>query len=350
MTVRKNCADALRQLMYFRTSHYYWIHALCIAQNSIEEKNHPVAMMGSIFQKAEHVLMCIGQYDDDGEYAMQVISDRLDYHSDHNGLVVKAGTTVQRAIMDELSCPTGVDVHRFVLSLAALTRRPYFTRVWVVQELFLARPASICCGHRKLPLAALLIELNAAFVLLIQIRATRGFINSCKPAPSKRLSSLYIPAELVAASRSIDGLFNQQCVDVLGIRKKTRSHRSKLSLTIVINLFSSFECEDPRDTLYGALVLIDWGDLPPIEPDYNISTFELATKILAGYTNFYMPPNLRQNLQVNSELSDVSRRIALRRRGLLEIKSYLEPVLWPSKINKIRCELAGRVLTGRDED
>ena len=48
MTVRKNCADVLRQVQHFKTSKYHWVDAMCIDQQNIPEKNVQVATMGAI--------------------------------------------------------------------------------------------------------------------------------------------------------------------------------------------------------------------------------------------------------------------------------------------------------------
>ncbi|KAH6839347.1 HET-domain-containing protein, partial [Alternaria alternata] len=60
MTVRKNCANVLRQLAHFKTANYYWVDAICIDQINDTEKSHQVAMMGEIFSRADCVLSCVG--------------------------------------------------------------------------------------------------------------------------------------------------------------------------------------------------------------------------------------------------------------------------------------------------
>ncbi|KAF2024498.1 heterokaryon incompatibility, partial [Setomelanomma holmii] len=60
MIIRKNCADVLRQLAYFKTSKYYWIDAICINQSDNPEKEVQVASMGQIFSRADRVLACLG--------------------------------------------------------------------------------------------------------------------------------------------------------------------------------------------------------------------------------------------------------------------------------------------------
>ena len=60
MTVRRNCADVLRQLARLKTTEYYWVDAICINQSDHHEKGVQVNIIGKIFRQAECVLACIG--------------------------------------------------------------------------------------------------------------------------------------------------------------------------------------------------------------------------------------------------------------------------------------------------
>ncbi|KAH8753626.1 heterokaryon incompatibility protein-domain-containing protein, partial [Diaporthe sp. PMI_573] len=89
LEVRTNCEFALKQAYWYRKSQsyfyrkwqshlyretrsewytksrYFWLDALCIDQSNLKEKSKQVAMMGSIYKKASHVLACIGDHADD---------------------------------------------------------------------------------------------------------------------------------------------------------------------------------------------------------------------------------------------------------------------------------------------
>ena len=173
MTIRKNCADVLRQLLYFKSSRYYWIDALCIDQESIDEKNHQVARMGQIYSLAAHVLVCLGEYDDDAEYAFGIISQLWDHYFPPISEAPHVDTIGRLPISGFVEFP-GIDPNRFALSLETLTRRTYFQRVWIVQELILAQSVSIYCGHFRLlvlcPYTDLLLRAAAAYK--VQIRDT----------------------------------------------------------------------------------------------------------------------------------------------------------------------------------
>jgi len=48
------------QLKYANPARTFWIDALCIDQDSIHEKNHQVAQMGSIYAKSIEVISWLG--------------------------------------------------------------------------------------------------------------------------------------------------------------------------------------------------------------------------------------------------------------------------------------------------
>jgi hypothetical protein len=78
-------------------------------------------------------------------------------------------------------------------------------------------------------------------------------------------------------------------------------HGGKLSFSAALCLFSSLQCHDPRDKIYGTLGLIDWGDAPLIEPDYSRSRYDLAVEclyLLHAQTHFALVSNQQQFAQV----------------------------------------------------
>ncbi|KAF2653153.1 HET-domain-containing protein, partial [Lophiostoma macrostomum CBS 122681] len=60
MTVRQNCEYVLQQAFTSKRSKYFWVDAICIDQESIQEKNHQVAIMDKIYKRAAHVFSCVG--------------------------------------------------------------------------------------------------------------------------------------------------------------------------------------------------------------------------------------------------------------------------------------------------
>ena len=91
---------------------YLWADQLCIDQNSVEERNHQVQLMGKIYGQAQAVIVWLGT----------VPSAPPDQSS--SGIVEYLHTTWYHA--------------------------PYWTRLWIIQELYFARSIRVFCGIAEL--------------------------------------------------------------------------------------------------------------------------------------------------------------------------------------------------------
>jgi hypothetical protein len=57
VAVRKNLWDFLNRAREDGFAGYLWIDALCIDQSTVGERNHQVAMMGTIYSRAEGIIV-----------------------------------------------------------------------------------------------------------------------------------------------------------------------------------------------------------------------------------------------------------------------------------------------------
>jgi hypothetical protein len=158
MTVRRNCADVLRQLARFKTTKYYWVDAICINQSEQHEKSFQVDMMGSIYRQAECVLACIEMPHRDGQPLTHWLHESPTV-SFPRGTPDGSDQEMER---DFRLCKQWLDgipaaqIVPFAKALDEVARLPYFTRVWILQELFLARNLRIFYGFDELSLSTLL--------------------------------------------------------------------------------------------------------------------------------------------------------------------------------------------------
>jgi hypothetical protein len=74
MTVTKNAYLALRDLRYQEKDRILWIDALCIDQNDDKERGEQVQQMGSIYSKAERVIIWLGEATYDTDYVMHYMN------------------------------------------------------------------------------------------------------------------------------------------------------------------------------------------------------------------------------------------------------------------------------------
>lgn len=242
--IRKNCKDVLLQAYNWQPSEYYWIDAICIDQNNLEEKGPQVAMMGDLFGKAKHVLACVGNHADDSEllYATLERSELL-FHkmgSFKNWKYVPPGTCALAFVLWAV-CKKEKIVLQVYDALKAFRARPYFTRLWVYQELFLAQNVTVFCGKSYLPIRLFLGMSFGPLTLGMSIRrigVKRWIINlRDRSTLVERLNS---PLMDIQSPFFFAGSF---------IRKR-------LTLVKVLKDVEGLSCQDPRDMIYGIRSLL----------------------------------------------------------------------------------------------
>jgi Heterokaryon incompatibility protein (HET) len=126
--VRRNLRDALEAIRpeIGVKPRRVWIDALCINQKDVDERNTQVARMGRIFHNAAKVLVWLGQVADDSDFLFEHIKPRHDWRYDWAGPLDR----------------------RSLLVLLAFDGRPYWKRVWIIQELLSARSIDLFCGSK----------------------------------------------------------------------------------------------------------------------------------------------------------------------------------------------------------
>lgn len=109
-----------------RMRHYtriVWIDAVCINQDDIGERGHQVGLMPQIYSGAKTVLMYIGE--------VSLFPPTVQKMS------------VQSVLDVELTIPPSY--------WTEMLSSRYFTRLWVLQEVALARKAILMCGEQSFP-------------------------------------------------------------------------------------------------------------------------------------------------------------------------------------------------------
>jgi hypothetical protein len=133
--IRKNLYDALRHYRRSRWDRVLWIDALCINQKDKPEKNKQLRMMGTIYSQAWDTLVWLGLARDDSDLAISHLK--------------KIGLNDQDASLAMIG--SREEPHkRAMRAVLALCDRTYWQRIWVVQEIRLARQITICCGNKTI--------------------------------------------------------------------------------------------------------------------------------------------------------------------------------------------------------
>ena len=139
-----------------------WVDQLCIDQTDDPEKAQQLLIMGDIYSKAQRVLAWLGPTDDDSDKAMDLFPKLVDHlqtlDQKQNEKNIEKGnhemsiddTTLMQTLnsLPELEETNKRALHKLFL-------RPFFSRVWTLQELALGRDSVIVCGGEEFPFAVL---------------------------------------------------------------------------------------------------------------------------------------------------------------------------------------------------
>ncbi|KAM0169103.1 hypothetical protein ACHAPF_010289 [Botrytis cinerea] len=126
LLVTANLHAALLQLRDRTFERIIWVDAICINQKDEEEKSHQIGLMAKIFGLADRVIVYLGEAADDSDQALKII----------------------RGVEDELMDPSSSKENE--KRILELLKRPWFQRIWVLQEVGLARCILIMCGSARI--------------------------------------------------------------------------------------------------------------------------------------------------------------------------------------------------------
>lgn len=167
--VTENLYLALQYLRLQDTDRIIWVDAICIDQSNLRERGHQVQQMGAIYSRADRVVVWLGSATDDTNIVMDILKrlevKSLEYackdwrQSDERWK--ELWSSVQRASIS----PHWGTAKWQRAGLESLLGRPWFKRVWILQEVACAKRAVICCGTKSVSarifaLAPSLLDLN----------------------------------------------------------------------------------------------------------------------------------------------------------------------------------------------
>jgi hypothetical protein len=141
MRVRKNLEQALKALRLGRKKmSAVWIDAICIDQGNIRERNRQIPRLIHIYDVAFAVICYVGERDEESDLAMDLVPKL-------QGPMMRFGAEGSW----EIGSDDRIGPERYPRLCAALYKflcRPYFTRVWVLQEVATGSNLYIACGNR----------------------------------------------------------------------------------------------------------------------------------------------------------------------------------------------------------
>lgn len=137
--IRKNLDSFLRAVRTPVNKVVIWVDAICIDQNNITERNRQLSRMLEIYQSSDCVVSWIGEADATSDMALDLIEE------------LKYCPAIREKENGEWDVKNPAAFPRQLAALYRLLLRPYFRRVWIIQELAVASLPVVICGSRKVP-------------------------------------------------------------------------------------------------------------------------------------------------------------------------------------------------------
>ena len=228
LEVTENLHSALQHLRSENMDRILWVDAICIDQSNEIERGHQVQQMCKTYSQAEEVVVWLGQATEATDVFMESLQ-RLDEYSSmhkHRHWDLAQWTT----FWDLVPKNPCFEPHE---AMNALLWRPWFERVWILQEIANAKKASILCGTKS------------------------------------------VRAQTFALAPSLVGITpDRHCQAVLDImpgrlRENTWWTENRDLYNLLLK-FSESEASDPRDKVYALLgISSDAQDTDNLRPNYT---------------------------------------------------------------------------------
>jgi hypothetical protein len=117
-----------------------WIDALCINQGDNDEKSEQILLMPKIYSSALRVVVDLGEQSDRSDLAIKLIVKIAS-----TSFYAFSGNFLSDSALITFGLPHGQA--KIWKDLRAFWARPWFRRIWVIQEFVLAKDVTMICGE-----------------------------------------------------------------------------------------------------------------------------------------------------------------------------------------------------------
>jgi hypothetical protein len=238
---------------------WFWIDAICINQQDLSERASQVQLMGKIYSSASWVIVRLGDFD----CGCQTHSDNCTCLSQRElEAAFKWSSSIYDACgrlgVDEMTLPETAEFlpsGEIYRSLGRLYSRPWFSRMWVFQEVTLPS------DHQR----------------VFAFCGTAGINFNCLLKTSEYLRKLESVFDLLSDDEMLDCLESvNQAASLCFIRDQmigTMAVKLDIGVRLAHTLLYTsgmFDCTDERDKLYGLYGFIqDIDTVPSLRPNYS---------------------------------------------------------------------------------
>jgi hypothetical protein len=247
--ITHNLAVALHHLRHPEKSRVLWIDAICINQDDLVERSAEVLEMGSIYGHAKEVIVWLGPSSEDSRLAIETLSklaegrvfdsEKCSFYSNSDSWAAFLRDNPEALVSNALSW----------FAIKDLLHREWFSRLWVYQEIMLAKKATVIVGNDGIDWEPFVAAAHWIWAMLGEL---------------KRLLDDFEMEDFTQSS--IAGF--------LTLPSESLKRHSGEELSYLLEKTARMNCFDPRDRLYAIRSLAYPKVRGLIIPDYGIGVEE----------------------------------------------------------------------------
>ena len=218
-----------------------WIDAVCINQQDNREKAAQILLMRRIFQSSVRVIAWLGEQYENSHLVEGLLFKIEDVDLDSNGTEWDWDLINLGFLPDDDPCWE---------AFRALIRRPWFRRVWIIQEIVVAKKLVFKCGDW-------MVNWTVLIQAFTKMRTRNDFRLERSPNDETKETT-------ESGSFSLSRLLFLRCTftsNEFGMKK----------LRDLLMLCRDFQATFARDHLFALLGIASDGDNPALAPDYEKS-------------------------------------------------------------------------------
>jgi hypothetical protein len=252
--IRQNLFHFFEQVNHNHLGKHLWVDQICINQNSTSERNSQVEMMAEIYRGAFEVIVWLGPglpstptlldfiqgcKSEDSIAELQRLSLAKEHDNVGSSEHVVHGKETRNTI--ELSTNCIQALHDFL-------EIDYWTRLWPVQEILLAKKLAVHIGTHRIARQSL--------------RTTKAWLHSYR----KRLVvPIAVPEQMT----------------LLLARNTSVGPKTNYLYHDLVRYYGENKCSDPRDKLHGLMSLIRPDARPRVDYDLSVGrTYLVAVELI----------------------------------------------------------------------
>jgi Heterokaryon incompatibility protein (HET) len=317
VSVTANLESALYHLRHPSVIVTLWVDAICINQSNTKEKNEQIRMMKQIYQAANHVMVWLGPSYGDSDLAFDVMNQIgkaacdigfwkiprkswLEAWSNRSGLYSQIHQLVEEKLFLD---------HAYE-AIVRLTNRPWWYRVWVVQEFVVPRVVSFTCGFSSISFENFAAALPSFAMGLLKL------------ADEVKVEDWADPIKKPKLTRVFTNSMSSRPSSMIGSRRKyhddSGSHDALIQLLrraySVSSSLNGLDATEPQDRIFGMLGLASDTDQLGVYPECEKSPEAVyintaRTLLQHGHTDILLLSQFPKILNLPSWVPDWTAKI-----------------------------------------